>query len=175
MKIALCGYMGSGKTEVGKLVSKRLQMDFYDLDQTIETAEEKDIFDIFHEKGEIYFRKQESLWLGKLLSSPENCVISLGGGTPCYGDNIHLLKTEGVTLIYLKMDAESLTRRLFKEKETRPMISHYSDKEELEEFVRKHLFERNYYYLQSNIILEVGEKSPENIVEEIATNLRVKS
>ncbi len=171
MKVVLCGYMGSGKSEVGKLVSKRLNIPFSELDDLVEQAEGKSISEIFQENGEIYFRKQESKHLRDRLFSIENEVISLGGGTPCYGNNLQLIQETKATLIYLKMEVKKLTERLFSEKSTRPMIAHYTEKFELEEFVRKHLFERNHFYLQSDFIIKVGDKSVQEIADEIVMAL----
>lgn len=171
MKIILCGYMGSGKTSVGKLISKLLQVDFVDLDQVIEKSQEMDLSTVFREKGEIYFRKIENESLQNVLLSPKNRVISLGGGTPCYGNNLELIKSGKTFLVYLKMNVQDLTARLFKEKASRPMIAHYTDKKELEEFIRKHLFERGYFYQQSDLVVEVGEKTPENLAKEIIAAL----
>ena len=171
MKIVLCGYMGSGKSKVGKLVSNHLNLQFSDLDILLEQSAGKSISDIFQENGEIYFRKMENKLLEETVFSTENTVIALGGGTPCYGNNLELLKNAKVKLVYLKMGVKELTDRLFVEKSTRPMISHYVEKEDLEEFVRKHLFERNFYYLQSDVIIDANNKSPEEISTEIMTAL----
>lgn len=172
MNIVLCGYMGSGKTTVGKLLSSELNVDFVDLDQVIVETEKMAVSDIFKEKGEIYFRKLENKTLKEVISSAENRIISLGGGTPCYGNNMDVLKNSGETkMVYLKMSVEALTDRLFEEKNTRPVIAHYTEKKDLQDFVRKHLFERGYYYLQSDLIVEVGNKSPEIIAKEIVAAL----
>ncbi|HET8809365.1 MAG TPA: shikimate kinase [Flavobacteriaceae bacterium] len=171
-KIALCGYMGSGKTEVGKRLSEELKLDFVDLDQEISTHEKKSIPLIFQKKGEVYFRKIEHQLLQSLLLKDSAIVLSLGGGTPCYGNNLDLLKQSKVKLVYLKANLTTLTDRLFEQKNTRPLISHYHQKNDLEEFVRKHLFERSFFYLQSDLVVEVDGKSGENIVSEIISDLK---
>lgn len=171
MKIILCGYMGSGKTTIGKVLSNLLAMDFVDLDELISTTQGSGISTIFKNKGEIYFRKSEKKVLRTLLSSPDAQVISLGGGTPCYGNNLELIKTADTFLVYLKMDVDALTNRLFEEKETRPVIAHYSEKKDLKDFIRKHLFERGYFYQQSDLIVEVGGKTAETVAKEIINKL----
>ncbi|HET8837958.1 MAG TPA: shikimate kinase [Flavobacteriaceae bacterium] len=167
MKLVLCGYMGSGKSEVGKLVAKHLEIGFCDLDAYISEKEGEKISDIFKNKGEIYFRKMENMALKECLSFTNCQIIALGGGTPCYGNNLELLKQNKVKMVYLKTSLEILTQRLFEQKESRPMISHYHDKGELEDFIRKHLFERSFYYLQSDVILSADGKTIHEIAHEI--------
>ena len=92
MKIVLSGYMASGKSAVGQQLSDKLNIKFIDLDFYIETGEAASITSIFKTKGEIYFRKKESEYLQELLDLNNDCIISLGGGTPCYGNNMELIK-----------------------------------------------------------------------------------
>jgi len=168
MKIALCGYMGCGKSTVGQLITTKKDLEFVETDLEIEKKENLSISEIFSQKGEIYFRKQENLILKNLLDNLGDSVLSLGGGTPCYANNLQMLKeTEGLKLVYLKLTAASLTNRLWTETHQRPLISHLSSKELLDEYVRKHLFERQYYYLQSDYIIDANEKSVEELSNEI--------
>ena len=172
MKIVLCGYMGSGKSQVGRLLASKLGLVFFDLDDQIEKNQQKSIKKIFSEKGEIFFRKKENEVLKELLNAPENFILSLGGGTPCYADNLEILKNnKEVRLIYLKVELNKLTKRLFNEKEKRPLISGQESRESLNDFIRKHLFERQYYYLQSDIILDVSELSIEETVNSLVKQL----
>lgn len=172
MKIVLCGYMGSGKSQVGRLLASKLGVVFFDLDDQIEINQQKSIKKIFSEKGEIFFRKKENEVLKELLNAPENFILSLGGGTPCYADNLEILKNnKEVRLIYLKVELNKLTKRLFNEKEKRPLISDQESRESLNDFIRKHLFERQYYYLQSDIILDVSELSIEETVNSLVKQL----
>ncbi len=168
MKIVLCGYMGCGKSTGGQLLSKKMNFDFVETDTEIEKKENSSITDIFQKNGEIYFRKVENRVLKEVLGSSKNEVISLGGGTPCYANNLHLLKSnEEVKLFYLKMTAQNLTARLIQEKQKRPIINHLQTEEELEEYIRKHLFERQFYYLQSDFIIDANTKTVEELGEEI--------
>ena len=172
MKIFLLGYMGSGKSYIGKRLAERIEQDFMDFDEEIEKRENSKISEIFEKKGEIYFRKLEREVLLEMISSPDDLVISLGGGTPCYGNNMDLIKNaENSTSIYLKLNIENLTSRLEQEKSHRPMISHLEDREKLEEFIRKHLFERGFYYNQSEHIINCDGKTSQQIIDEISGKL----
>lgn len=168
MKIILSGYMGSGKTAVGNELSKKTGHPFKDLDEEISRREGRDIPEIFKTSGEIYFRKKESEVLKELLNSEEDLILSLGGGTPCYGKNLQLLQENSeAILVYLKTGLDELTNRLFGEKDQRPLIAHLDSRELLEDFIRKHLFERTYYYSQSDQIISTDDKTPEGIAQEI--------
>lgn len=165
-KILLVGYMGAGKTEIGKILAKKLNLPFYDLDNLIEENQKSNISEIFKTKGEIYFRRIEhEIYLEK-LNTEESFILSLGGGTPCYANNHLEFKRENVISIYLKANIETIVERVFNEKGKRPLIANKTY-EELLEFVAKHLFERNYYYNQSKIKISVDEKTPTDIVNEI--------
>ncbi|MEG9326953.1 shikimate kinase [Salinimicrobium catena] len=172
MKIILSGYMGSGKTAVGNELSQVTGLRFLDLDEEISRREGRNIPEIFKTSGEIYFRKKESEVLQELINSSEDLVLSLGGGTPCYGKNLQLLQEDSeVKLIYLKTSLEELTDRLFKEMEQRPLISHLDNRELLEDFIRKHLFERTYYYNQSDKIITTDGKTVKQVAGEILEDL----
>lgn len=169
-KIILVGYMGSGKTTIGKLLSEFIAIPFYDLDNLIEKEEGKSIQNIFSEKGEIHFRKLESKLFKDFVESNDSFVLSVGGGTPCYANNHLILQNDNVDSFYLKTSVEALTDRLSKEKQHRPLISNLSD-DDLLDFVRKHLFERNYFYFQSKNIIEAENKSKIEIVKSIIKKL----
>ena len=87
MKIILIGYMASGKTTIGRLISESLEMPFYDLDTIIEQELKATINEIFEQKGELFFRKKEREVLESFIKKTDNYVLALGGGTPCYYDN----------------------------------------------------------------------------------------
>jgi shikimate kinase len=160
--------MGTGKTLVGKNLSKDLNIPFIDLDEHIEDRHNKKIFELFNEKGEVYFRKLEIKHLEELLRSNENMVLSLGGGTPCYGENMNIIKQNlKFTSIYLKGSVSLLTDRLFMEKNTRPIISHIKTKHILKQFIAKHLFDRLPFYQLADKIIEIDDKNVSIIIEEI--------
>jgi len=166
VKIVLVGYMGSGKTTIGKLVAKHLKIKFLDLDQYIEKAEEKTIAQLFLEKGELYFRKKEFFYLNEILSSDSDFLMSTGGGTPCYGLNMEAITKATPNSIYLKVSLHELVRRLSKEKAQRPLINTLADSD-LPEFIGKHLFERSFYYNQANITISSSEKTPEEVASDL--------
>ncbi|WP_432411506.1 shikimate kinase [Rasiella sp. SM2506] len=171
MKIVLLGYMGSGKSAVGQRLAEVLNMPFYDLDQEIEKKTKKNISEIFFEKGEIFFRKTEYEVLLDLLEANENYVLALGGGTPCYGNVMQLLKEhKSLTSIYLHTSLQELTDRLFSERKKRPLIAHIDTKELLNDFVRKHIFERSYYYTQAHKKVQ-ADAPVDKIVSEIVLQL----
>ncbi len=164
--IVLLGYMGCGKSTIGKLLASRTGLQFIDFDEFIEKKEGKSITAIFKQHGEVYFRKKEHQYLNELLNSAPEAVISLGGGTPCFGNNMELLLESKAKVVYLKAKIDTLTQRLLKEKDQRPLIKDIPDTE-LEEFIRKHLFERNYFYLQAPVKIEVDTLTAEQVVDQL--------
>ncbi|WP_185858137.1 shikimate kinase [Blattabacterium cuenoti] len=174
MKITLIGYMGSGKTTIGKMLSKELDLDFYDLDAILVIENKNDsIFNIFKKKGELFFRRKEHFLLKKFLKQKNEYILSIGGGTPCFYNNIYLLNKYSNTF-YLKTDSYTLFKRLCLEKKTRPLISHFS-KNELFQFIIRHLLKRAYFYEQSLKKINVYDKSKYDIVQEIIKYIKNKS
>lgn len=172
MKIFLTGYMGSGKSLISQYLAEKFQISLVDFDDQISMMEGQSIAEIFKLKGEIHFRKLETRVLEGVLKEPASLIVSLGGGTPCYGINMELIKSfPDSKMVYLKASVGFLTERLFSEKDTRPLINHLTTREDLEDFIRKHLFERGYYYNQSDIVVDVEGKDPERIVTEILEKL----
>jgi shikimate kinase len=172
MIIVLIGYMGSGKSTIGKALATVLSYNFLDLDDYISDKENASISELFKTRGEIYFRKKESQYLSELIDTSQNLVLALGGGTPCYGKNSDLLLHNlSVKAFYLKLSIPLLTTRLFKEREKRPLISHLNSEQDLLEFVGKHLFERIQYYNQAEYTINTDHKSIQAILEEILAHL----
>ena len=168
MIVVLVGYMASGKSHLGKVLAKRLNYSFIDLDDFIEYHEKSTIKDLFKTNGEIYFRKQESLYLDDILNSQEDIVLALGGGTPCYGNNMdRILNSPSTKSIYLKASNNTLINRLEGEKDKRPLISHIKEKDELIEFIAKHLFERSPYYNLTQFKISTDGKNIEEIIQEL--------
>ena len=165
-KIVLLGYMASGKSEIGKLVSKKMNLPFFDLDYLIENELSKSINQIFEEKGEIFFRKKEHEVFVAKINSDESYVLSLGGGTPCYANNHELLKYDGITSIYLKASIATLAERLKRNTTKRPLLQNLSESA-LSDYIAKHLFDRSFYYNQAKFTITVDGKSPLEIVAEI--------
>lgn len=168
MNIVLLGYMGCGKSTVGRVLANNLEKDYLDLDAFIETKEGMSISEIFEQKGEIYFRKKEAEHLKSCLEIKKNTILSLGGGTPCFGNNIEYVKTaKNAVSIYLKTSLETLVERLIPEKAKRPLIAHLETKDALDDFVRKHLFERSFYYNQAQYAISTDHKTAIQLAEEI--------
>lgn len=166
MKIVLIGYMGSGKTTIGKKIADKLKFDFLDLDDYIIASEKMAIRDIFKEKGELYFRKKEHEYLNKVLTTARDLVLSTGGGTPCYGKNMETILKNTSNAFYLRVSIKELTQRLSKEKDYRPLIKNIPD-DDLPEFVGKHLFERSFFYSKATYTIMCDNKEPEDIVKEV--------
>lgn len=167
MIISLLGYMGCGKTHVSKLLSEKLDFEYVDLDAEISKKNRMPVSDIFEKKGEIYFRKQEREVLEELLAAKNNAILSMGGGTPCYYNNMEALNHRSLTF-FLMTPVPVLTDRLRRHKIKRPLIAKVPDGE-LQEFIAKHLFERNPYYSQARYTINCAGKSPDQIAEEITS------
>ena len=147
-------------------------IDFIDLDNYIESHEKKSISNIFFEKGEIYFRSIENKYLELILNKNLKCVISTGGGTPCYSNNIDLIKrNKDLKSFYLKSSSTQLTNILFSEREKRPLISSINSKKDLNSFISKHLFERNIFYNQADYVIDVEKKKLSKVLSEIKEKL----
>ena len=117
-RVFLVGYMGVGKTTIGKILSKELDVEFIDLDKYIENRYRKTIQEIFSEKGEDKFRIIEREMLRE-VSTFQNVLISTGGGTPCFFDNMEVMNRRGIT-VYVKASVEQLVSRLVASKNVRP-------------------------------------------------------
>ncbi|MDO9137905.1 MAG: shikimate kinase [Lutibacter sp.] len=165
MKIVLLGYMASGKSAVGKVLAGALNVQFVDLDSFIEEREQLSIAQIFETKGEIYFRKIEGIHLQELFDSNESFVISLGGGTPCYGKNMDFIENKSISF-YLKASIDTLFERLKNETSQRPLVAAIGP-ENLKEYIAKHLFERAPYYERAHHTIWVNDKNLSQIVDEI--------
>ena len=167
-KIILLGYMGSGKTTVGKKLKEKLNVPFWDLDDYIEQKFNSTISSIFKLRGEMYFREKERQALEDLLENDKRMIISLGGGTPCYYDNMeYLISFEDVKTFYLHADVETISKRLELEKDKRPLISHLKNMDEINDFVGKHLFERKEFYTKADFMIYTKKKSVKNIALEL--------
>jgi shikimate kinase len=169
-KIILLGYMGCGKSTIAKRLSNSTEIPFVDLDKSIEERTNLTINEIFKLHGEIYFRKLEREVFIDLLKAPNDLIIGLGGGTPCYANNHELLKGQNIVSIYLKASVDTLFERLVSNKSKRPLIANKTD-EEMKEFIAKHLFDRSFYYNQAQHKLVIDGKSKDETVQDILTIL----
>jgi len=162
-KIYLMGFMSSGKSSLGKKLSRQLDRTFIDLDQQIETQAGRSIPELFASEGEQAFRAFEAEQLRNISEADQEMVISLGGGTPCFHHNLDYLKAQG-TSIYLRVSEEILIGRLRQNKTQRPLITELSD-EQIAEFVRKELKLREPFYLQADYILASDNPKVESLME----------
>lgn len=121
MRVFLIGFMASGKSSVGKKLARKLDLPFVDLDDYIEEKYSTTIRLLMYDKGIDRFREIEKESLETLVNKNENILISTGGGTPCYFDNMELMNKSGVT-IYLEVDIPTLVDRLMHSKKDRPLI-----------------------------------------------------
>lgn len=138
MRIFLTGMPGSGKSTCGKLLAEQLNFPFFDLDVEIETREGKTITSIFEQDGETYFRQVESDVLKSTVEDNEKIILSTGGGTPCFMDNLEFMKRNG-NMIFLDIPLETLVERL-KEKDDRPLLKTEKElKDRLEELYDKRI------------------------------------
>ena len=170
MNIILLGYMGVGKSLIGQNLSNILNQKFIDLDKHIEIKQRKSINNIFIDSGDIYFIKIESESLNDCLLN-NNIILSVGGGTPCYNNNMSLINSNNNVSVYLKNRNVELAKRLFHKKEDRPLISKIKSEEKMIEFVSKHLFEREVFYNQASIKIDCYENDVNSICEQIISAL----
>ena len=152
-RIILIGYMCAGKTTVGKALAKELRMPFYDLDWYIESRMHKTVKAIFDERGEAGFRKIEHNMLHEVAEF-EDIIISCGGGTPCFFDNIDYMNRQGET-VYLKATPEVLYGHLKMGKTIRPLLLNKTA-DEVQVFIREQLAQREPYYSKAKYVLDVN-------------------
>lgn len=157
----MVGYMGAGKTTVGRALSKRTGLSFIDLDYYIEGRYRKTVSQIFAEKGEEGFRKIERNLLHEVAAF-EDVLVSTGGGTPCFFDNMDYMNACGAT-IYLKVSVEELARRLEVCKRTRPVLRGRSG-EELRDFIAESLELREPYYGKASVVFDAERMLTESDV-----------
>ncbi len=170
MLVVLLGYMGSGKSMLGKQLAARMELPFTDLDAEIEAAVGMPIQEIFPERGEVFFRRKEHELLKDLLGSGKSMVLSLGGGTPAYAGNMDLVTAATPHTFYLQHSIPFLVERLEKERSERPLIAHLPE-EELYDFIGKHLFDRVPFYAMAGHTIPCDGKSPGEILSEIIEKL----
>lgn len=152
MRIFLIGFMGSGKTHWGKQVASRMQLPFFDLDEVIVTELGKSIPELFAEHGEEYFRIAEKDILEDLIDKHDSMILSCGGGTPCFFNNIETMKKFGI-VVWLNTHVEVLVQRLIKEKQQRPLLKDIPD-EGLKSFIVRKLNERRMYYELADVVID---------------------
>jgi len=161
--IAIIGFMGSGKSTVGALLASRLGMDFVDLDEVISAEAGKSIGEIFSEEGEEGFREREHRALREQLARGGK-VISCGGGIVLRDDNIELLRKR-CRVFFLRISEEKALERLEKDAGERPLLQGVRMEKKIRQLMR---IRADRYLRAAQVVLEVGDKAPEMLAEEIA-------
>jgi shikimate kinase len=162
-KIFLIGFMGSGKTHWGRKLAEKLQLPFFDLDSVVAQTEKKSISDIFVEKGEEYFRYKEKEVMEELVADHEKFILSCGGGTPCFFNNISFMKENG-KVVWLNTSIGILKERLLKERASRPLIRAIGDAE-LKSYIVRKLGERKMYYGQAHVVADEEKITLDSFIE----------
>jgi len=169
MKIFLIGFPGSGKTYLGKETALLLKVPFFDTDGMIEIDTGESIVSLFKTKGEDLFRKKEAKTLRE-FSKKRNSVIAVGGGLPCFHENMKWMNENGLT-VYLEASAAFLFHRLMKEKKTRPLIAQLSDIE-LMIYITETLSTRKIFYEQSQLTVQAENYSPVKLFAAVQKKLK---
>lgn len=164
LKIFLLGFMGAGKSYWGKQLAELWQLPYYDLDEVIVEEEEMAISDIFATKGEDYFRERERVVLRE-LAEEEKFLISCGGGTPCFQENMDFMNAHGIT-VWINPSVAAMVDRLQRKKYKRPLIQDLDD-EDLVDFVEKKMAERLPFYEQAQHIITSDNISLDTFAEKI--------
>jgi shikimate kinase len=165
MKIYLIGFMGSGKTHWGRLLSEKLGMRFFDLDEAIVEKAGMPITEIFATEGEEHFRNLETEVLHALTENHEQFIMACGGGTPCYFNNIDYMNQSG-TSVWINTPLETLFTRLVRQKAKRPLIRELSD-DQLRGFISKKFSDRRMYYEQAELVVDEEPVELDQLIEKI--------
>lgn len=172
MKIYLIGMPGSGKSTIGRPLAESLNIPFFDLDDIIEKEEGLLVREIFTQKGEDFFRELERSCLHKISNDFSDFVLSTGGGTPCYFNNMEYMKQSG-KIVFLDIQIADLAVRLQKEGlKKRPLLKDYNTLESLENYLATTLSKRKIYFLKSDIQVKVEDKSPLEIIHLISSEIK---
>lgn len=168
-QIILVGFMGCGKSTVGSQLAQRLNCSFIDTDVYIEDKFKMSISDIFKEKGESFFRKQETACLEDVLEISESKVISVGGGTPVIAENRILLKKLGI-VVYLKASPKVIYERI-KNNQSRPLLQVENPKERIQLLMSER---EAYYEMVADWILPIDSLKVNEVVERIFQKVKEK-
>ncbi len=168
MNIFLIGFMGSGKSYVGRRLAARMKWHFLDADHFIEMREGRTIREIFTNDGETHFREIEAKMLRE-MPTMENLIIATGGGAPCFHDNVTWMKAHGI-VVYLKADNSVLVQRLLPELTHRPILAGKNEAT-LDAFISEKMSDRAAFYEQAHIVCE-QKTGKEDLVSELATAMK---
>lgn len=165
MRVYLIGFMGAGKSHWGKILSKKLELPFFDLDDLIVEAEGRSIPEIFEQEGEEYFRMREKEVLYLITENHENLLLSCGGGAPCFFNNIDYMNRKGRT-VWLNTPIEILLGRLRVQKDQRPLLKELDD-EQLKAYIVKKNNDRRIYYTQAQLKIDESTVKTDDFVKQI--------
>ena len=164
MKIFLVGFMGSGKTTIGRRIAERIGFEFVDTDRFIEMRHGLSVTEIFARQGEPAFREMERNILSDLQKF-DYAVISTGGGLPCYGDNMNVMLSCG-KVVYLKTSPQALARRLLRSHTERPLIKGMTENE-LQQYITEKLAEREPFYRRAQFVVQTESFSMDELLKSL--------
>lgn len=165
MLVFLIGYMGSGKSSIGRQAARKAGLPFIDMDTVIEERSGMSVSEFFRDRGESAFRSMEREILGEIISGTD-AVVATGGGVPCFSDNMEVMNAAGGT-VYLKMSPRKLASRLEHGKYKRPLIKDKSA-EELEGFIAGNLEQREPHYSKAKMVIACDDMGDDRIADHIA-------
>ncbi|MBP3481971.1 MAG: shikimate kinase [Alistipes sp.] len=166
MKLFLVGYMGCGKSSLGRRIARRTNVRFIDTDSVIEEREGAETVDIFRYAGEEYFRCAERALIERIAAEKEDAVVSTGGGLPVWKDNMELMNAVGTT-VYIRRSAEQIASRLTPYgRRKRPRLRGLDDGE-LVEFMKRNMAEREPFYAKANYVFDMEHMGDEQLVSAV--------
>ncbi len=165
MMVYLIGMPAAGKTSIGKQLAKKANFTFLDLDEVISAKEEISIQQLFREKGESYFRETESKYLKEVSQTKENTILSLGGGTPCFYNNMDVILSSGM-VFYINAPDYVIISRIIRGVTKRPLFAGLNE-DELRDKISQLVKEREPFYLKAHQKIDTKTRSKKDIVEEI--------
>lgn len=170
MVVFLIGYMGCGKSKLGRKLAPTLGYELIDTDKAIEASAGMSVADIFAERGESWFRAQERAVLESFANYPDNVVVSTGGGLPCKGDNMTVMKNIGIT-VYLKRTPQNIVSRISEHgRWKRPAIRGMND-EQLLNYIETNLPGREPFYSQASLVIDCTSMGDQDIIEHIKRHI----
>ena len=169
MRVFIIGYMGAGKSTVGKRLANNLDIPFVDLDDAFEARFRYSIPRFFDHFGEKRFREFEHQCLKEIIVEHAEAVISTGGGTACFKNNISLMNKEGIT-VYIKMHPKSLALRLNQARRLRPVVRDIKNSD-MQKFIEEQLAEREPYYEQATTIIKGESLDLADLISKLKTEI----
>jgi len=169
MRIFLIGFMGSGKSSIGRELAHKLGLLFIDLDSLIEEKTSSSISEIFSNQGEEKFREIEQQCLKETFKA-DNVVIATGGGTPCFHNNMQLINEHGIS-VYIKLNAGMLASRLISDNGKRPLLKDHTTPEDFQKHISQLLETRELYYEKATFIVEGKNISAKKIIEKLSGSI----